>query len=98
MAKTRFGLFDFGKNDDFGQNMHNFGPKKSDRILLSRRPTFHEKIAEFEKKDPTGAKELGALGPVFGPHVPLCGARIRVTKCQVCFDAPCVSYTLVTGP
>ena len=27
------------------------------------------------------AKELGTLGPSFGPHVPLCGARIRVTRC-----------------
>ena len=33
------------------------------------------------KKAVSYLKELGTLGPAFGPHVPLCGSQIRVPRC-----------------
>ena len=63
-------------------------------VFVVPKNTFHEKFAKFGKKSSLGGenlkvrlqglrsavKELGPLGPVFGPHVPLCGGRIRVPR------------------
>ena len=87
------------KRDVFGQNTHHFRQNIEYIYIyiICQRKTFYDEIAGFEKKSslalvnfrtrvqgPIGrANELGALGPVFGPHVRLCGARIRVTRCPV---------------